>query len=378
MFMPIHYLNSLKKIMLLPVVAVLRLIGQLSFKRKGRQAIVVFYTGKLGDMVCLTPVLQSLKTSRPDTELIIYARGKFLDIWHDDPYIDKAIGYNHESEASSLVWIIREWRRLSCYRIVAYFNLVNNLEGGIFGLTLPAIKHYSVATRLDGKLQRLLYPYYSIKEYKFDRSIKEFYFELLHEAGFGISDRGNEIYFFGDCPEVEKFISVNCLEGKLIIGAIISSGKDYKVWPKEYWIELIKKLDSKYRPIYIFFGLNEDEKYLEEIQKATGAESYLLLDKSLKVLPYYLRQCKLFVSVDTGLLYIADALRVPVVDILGPCDDNNQRPENNYRLVTNRQVCRPQCKMLYNAGINVSEVEECFASLSPDQVLVACEELLSL
>lgn len=116
---------------------------------------------------------------------------------------------------------------------------------------------------------------------------------------------------------------------------------------------------------------------MEEIRREVDGEIFLILDRPLNILPHYLKSCNLFVSVDTGLMYIADALKVPVVDILGPCDDNNQRPENNYCLVTDRAVCRPQCKMLYSAEINLDEVKTCFLALTPEMVFSACQELLS-
>jgi ADP-heptose:LPS heptosyltransferase len=198
----------------------------------------------------------------------------------------------------------------------------------------------------------------------------------LREAGFSVENKSNQLFFFATCPEVEDFFHINSLDDKMIFGAVISSGKDYKVWPKDYWIELIQKINAEYQPIFFIFGLKDEEEYLEQIRQEAGGESYLILGKNLNILPYYLKKCRLFIGVDTGLLYIADALSVPVVDILGPCDDNNQRPENNYRLVTDRRVCRPQCKMLYNGDIDIAEVEICFSAIKPEQVLVACRELI--
>ncbi|MFA6593812.1 MAG: glycosyltransferase family 9 protein [Candidatus Buchananbacteria bacterium] len=374
--MKIYSLDSIRKIFLLPLAFFLRFLGRFYFRKKRGRAIVVFYTGKLGDMVCLTPILEALKDNDREAKLIVCARSKFLDIWRNNPFIDEKIGFVHEREAGGVKWLLKQWRFLSRFEIAAYFNLVNNFEGGILGLTLPALKSYLVTTRLDGRLSRLLYPYYSTKDYKFDRPIKEFYFELLREAGFSVKNKSNRLFFPDVCQEADDFSRLNSLSGRTVVGIVISSGKDYKVWPKDYWIKLIQKIHAEYQSVFLLFGLQEEEEYLEQIRRATGGEIHLILGKNLDILPYYLKKCHLFISVDTGLLYIADALSVPVVDILGPCDDNNQRPENNYRLVTDRQVCRPQCRMLYNADINIAEVRACFSAITPDQVLNACRELL--
>jgi ADP-heptose:LPS heptosyltransferase len=356
----------------------LRFLGRFWLKKKTGRAIVVFYTGKLGDMVCLTSVLEALRNNNQGAKLIVFARSKFLAVWQNNPFIDEKIGFVHEREASSIKWLLKQWRYLSRFEITAYFNLVNNFEGGILGLSLDAAKSYLVTTRLDGRLSRLLYPYYITKDYKFDRSIKEFYFELLREAGFSVSNKNNKLFFPDSCPEVEDFFRINSLASKIIFGTVISSGKDYKIWPKDHWIRLMQKINAEYQPVFLIFGLEEEREYLEQIRQEVGGESYLILSKNLDILPYYLKKCCLFIGVDTGLLYIADALSIPVVDILGPCDDNNQRPENNYRLVTDRKICRPQCKMLYNADINMEEVKNCFSAITPEQVLNACRELLTV
>lgn len=374
--MDIHRLDSIRKLFLLPFAHFLRLSGFFLRRKKSGKAIAVFYTGKLGDMVCLTSVLEALKENNKDAKLIIFARSKFLAIWNNNPFIDERIGFINERNAGSISWIFRQWRLLNKFEAVTYFNLVNNFEGGILGLALQTNRRYSVTTRLDGRLNRLLYQYYSIKDYKFDRSIKEFYFELLSDAGMKAGNTANRIYFTGESAEADEFFRVNYSVGKIVIGAIVSSGKDYKVWPKEYWIQLLNQLNAEYQPIILLFGLKEDEAYLELIKRDLIGDVYLILGKGLDVLPYFIKKCQLFVSVDTGLLYIADALKVPVVDILGPCDDNNQRPENNYRLVTDRAICRPQCKMLFNVGIDAAEVKECFSAIIPEQVFTACGEFL--
>ncbi|MFA6227920.1 MAG: glycosyltransferase family 9 protein [Patescibacteria group bacterium] len=371
--------NTLKKLLSLPLAGWLRLVGLIFIRKTTSRAVVVFYNGKLGDMVCLTPVLAALKSNYPNQKLIVYARNNFLDVWQNNPNLDEIIGFAGEQESGRFSWLIKQWQRLNSFQITAYYNLMNNFEGGILGLMLAADCHYTVSTELDGRLLRLLYHFYSTNEYKFDCLIKDFYFEWLKKNGLKIEGNlRNQLFFPGDQDEVEDFFSANSLAGQTVISVIISSGKDYKIWPLSYWLELLKRLQNEYQPVFLLFGLKEDENYLEQIKTEIGVNVYLILGKDLEIIPYYLKKSHLFIGVDTGLLYMADALSIPVVDILGPCDDNNQRPENTYRLVTDRAVCRPQCKMLYNAPINKTEVAACFLAIRPEQVFGACRDLLLL
>src|SRR3990167_9452485 len=47
---------------------------------------------------------------------------------------------------------------------------------------------------------------------------------------------------------------------------------------------------------------------------------------NLEELPAAIKRLSLVIGADTGLIYMADALNVPVVDIAGPCNMNDQRP----------------------------------------------------
>lgn len=344
-----------------------------------KKAIVLFFNGKLGDIVCLTPVLRLIKEHYADHELIIYARKGFMAILDNNPYIDQRVGFAGEEESSSFSWILRQWRMLGRYKIAVYMNLVNNYEGGILGVALNAKKRCLVTTKLDGMALRMLYPYFDTYDYKFDKQIKEFYFDILAELGVTITEKKNELFFSGQAAEAEEFFKTHDLHSRTVIGIAISSGKDYfKIWPAEYWVKLIKLLVIKYEAKVLIFGQSADKQIIDSVIEKVGVNGIVVLDKSLNVLPYYLKKCNLFISVDMGVLYIADAVGVPVIDIIGVCDENTQRPENNYRLVTNREICPAYSKMLASPDANSDEMRHCYESITPNQVFEVCQNILNL
>jgi ADP-heptose:LPS heptosyltransferase len=94
---------------------------------------------------------------------------------------------------------------------------------------------------------------------------------------------------------------------------------------------------------------------------------------SIAEAPALMKKLSLAIGVDTGLIYMADALGVPVIDIAGPCNMKNQRPmgKNSFIVQKKDMVCVPcshtfktPYKCRYNhrkcvTGITVDEVFAC-------------------
>jgi|GEM_PF-3294297 len=370
-------LDQFKKMAVFILAVILGWLGRFQPRRDRKEAAVIFFSGKLGDMVCLTPIFKAVKRQLGDGELIIYARKKFLPIWDNNPYLDRKIGFTGESEALRPGWLIKQWLFLRRYSIVSYYNLVNNFEGGVLGLAAPAARRKMVITKLDGRWLRLLHPYFTVSEYKFDRQIKEFYFEILSSDNIIVDDKKNQLFFPGGSALADNFWREHDLDNRFVVGLAVSSGKDYfKIWPAAYWAKLINLLKDGYQAKFVIFGLSGEAEIIETIGRQSGVDCLAVLDSELNQLPYYLNKCGLFVSVDMGVIYIADSLGVPVVDIIGPCDENTQRPENNYRLITNREVCPAYSKMLDSPTGHFDEMKRCYESITPEQVFDACRELI--
>ena len=81
-----------------------------------------------------------------------------------------------------------------------------------------------------------------------------------------------------------------------------------------------------------------------------------------------LNKCKLFVTGDTGPLYIASALRVPTLAIFGPTDpDTVTIPSEKLQVIYKRVSCSPcflrECPKDHRCMEEVS-VEEVFEEIS--------------
>ena len=62
-----------------------------------------------------------------------------------------------------------------------------------------------------------------------------------------------------------------------------------------------------------------------------------------------MRNFDCFISVDSGAVYVADAVGVPVIDFMGPANSREQRPIGSKAIILNSpEPCVP-CSSTFNA-----------------------------
>jgi heptosyltransferase-2 len=99
---------------------------------------------------------------------------------------------------------------------------------------------------------------------------------------------------------------------------------------------------------------------------------------SLTQLPGLLKRLSLFIGVDSGVTYMADALNVPLVSIAGPCNMCETRPiQARVMIIQKTLPCAP-CAHIYKAPYDCKVgTRECVLSVSTDEILQAALAILS-
>lgn len=345
--------------------------------RTTKKLFVIFHTGQLGDLVCLTSVFRAVKESLPEYQLVVYARKPFVEVLKDNPYVDRIRGFSPK-ELMSRRWLADEAQQLRKECPEYFVNCMRSIESNAFGVMVGAPKRKRFVTDSDSRLERLI-PGYDEYHYRYDRFVKHGVLDMLASWGIRGSNTQNQLFFEGDSSKVDDWFQSNAIDKDgIVIGTSVSSGKDFKRWPKEHWIELLTRLTQTYHAWIVFFGTQQEREEIESIRSRVLGKTIVMDSASLTELPYFLKRCSLFVSVDTGPQYIADAMDVPVVNIFGSCDEVTQRPERRFRLVTNREVCPTVLKTpsLPLSSDDLIGIDRCFNAISVDQVFGACRELL--
>lgn len=109
-----------------------------------------------------------------------------------------------------------------------------------------------------------------------------------------------------------------------------------KRWPNQDWAELADRLvDRGY--CVCFTGVASDRNVVEDIVQKTTCDKEKLRslcgNMSLKDMYWALRCCRVFVTVDTGVMHMASVMEVPAVALIGPTDVRRWGPRSRNFIV---------------------------------------------
>ncbi|MFJ3458076.1 glycosyltransferase family 9 protein [Scandinavium goeteborgense] len=112
------------------------------------------------------------------------------------------------------------------------------------------------------------------------------------------------------------------------IGLSISAGNKAKTVPPATWKRIFDTLADLPCEYYIF-GTESEQSWLDELYRTVGERANitsLLGTLPLEEVPWAISRMDCYIASDSGNVYIADAVNVPVVLLFGPCCYHEQRP----------------------------------------------------
>lgn len=291
--------------------------------------ILVIQAAKLGDMVCSTPIFREIKKEYPNSYLIAACLKRVAPILQSNPHINEIIHiddfiYGGFCKRIKFVYKIKK------EKIASSLTLMPSVPGIIIPLWAMIPEKIITTSQYAGRLHKIISLFYKDKlEYKRHTLTVSHYLDLLKFIGINADNRKKELFFSGhDEIFVNDFFRRNNLTGKeLSIGAAVTAGNVLKEWSPEKFAELFDKLINELGARIIVVGSKGDKKKISYIQSIMKNEIHNTAGLfTLPQLSYFLSKMKLFVSVDTGPLYMANAVGTPVVNIAGPIDIREQPP----------------------------------------------------
>ena len=186
----------------------------------------------------------------------------------------------------------------------------------------------------------------------------------------------------------DDFIHHHELGGFKRLGMHVGSGGTknlaLKRWPLGHYIELIQKLNRQ-RPdlAVVLFGGPDEGREHEEILAATDRKLVFRAQTgNLRQAAALLQRCDAFLSVDTALMHLAAAMRVPrqVVIETPTLNPTNLPYGNDFTVVPNAAVAGRQLEFYRYDGAGIKGTREellrCMASVRPEAVYEALRSRL--
>ena len=284
----------------------------------------------IGDMVLTTPVVRCLRKKYPQATIHYLTKKKFAGIVQSNPYLDKVFLLEDDFNKT-----IHELENEEYDHII---DLHHNLRTLRMKNALRQIPFHSF-NKLN--LKKWIYTNFKINQMP-EKHIVERYMATVQSLGV-VNDGLGLDYFI---PENEKIkegdIPFSHLQGYVAIA--IGAAHNTKKLPVEKLKELVEQI--KY-PI-ILLGGKEDFLNGEKIAESDTVKIYNACGKfSLNESADIIRNSKLVISHDTGLMHIAAAFKKNILSVWG-----NTVPsfgmvpyKTNYQVFqVNKLWCRPCSK----------------------------------
>ncbi|WP_039057942.1 glycosyltransferase family 9 protein [Enterobacter sp. Bisph1] len=126
------------------------------------------------------------------------------------------------------------------------------------------------------------------------------------------------------------------------IGISISAGNKAKTVPPIIWKRIVDRLAALPCLFYVFGAPNE-QSWMDDITTAYGEIPNFInmIGKiALEELPWAISRMDCYIASDSGNVYIADAVNVPVILLFGPCCHYEQRPLGKTLLIgDDKNIC---------------------------------------
>lgn len=303
--------------------------------------ILIVRLSSFGDILLATPVAEALRENYPSAEISWITESRFTDLLHNNPHLDRVIGYDKQGVDSGLSGMRRLGRRLKAEA----FDLIVDLQH----------KLRSVALARLAKGKRIL----SFRK----RSARDFFAEFLlrlpprpdsHAVDrylgalslFGIKGEGNSYGLTYSIPEtavlqVERLLSEKALDrGRRMVALCPGAAHGTKRWPQEQFAKLAQLLSDEGR-LPVILGGPPDRAIIDTIGTGKG-QSCLSLVGEIPVMAAALARCEVAVCCDSGPLHLASAVGTKVVGIYGPTSPIRWGPWGvEHRIVKRKLPCAP-------------------------------------
>ncbi len=259
--------------------------------------ILIIRLSSLGDVLLTTPVIRAIKKEFPGASIDFLVREEYVDAVKFNPNINVVYALSRSEKSKFLIKVLNGNR----------YNFIVDLQNNIRSRLIVSSLNRTTYSYKKPTWDKYLLVRFKINRYKEIKSITERYCESI--PGLKLDKLGLELH-------TPQNISSDLPSEKNYLGLCPGSKHFTKRWPSEYFIELGNELISKGYEILIFGG-KDDKEICELITSQINGSINLSNDNDLIKTANEIKNCKLVICNDSGLMHVAAAAGVPVITIFG-------------------------------------------------------------
>ncbi|MFA6988622.1 MAG: glycosyltransferase family 9 protein [Candidatus Gastranaerophilaceae bacterium] len=282
--------------------------------KKAAKTILVINMGYIGDVINASPVCYELKKNYPNSQLVFITDPSSVVTAQHLSGVDHAIGFDRYNKHKG--WKIFEFafNLRKKYKFDLAILLTENFRAAILAFLLGA--KVRIGRSNEGRDILLTHKIpFSDEERELKVHVIEHYMRVLAPLGLYNSDYClNFNYSQSDADYIESLLSDNDAKNHNLIGLCPATGMSIKNWnvnEASMFIQHINKLNN-YKVVLI--GTKDCREFSEKL-KEMGTTDFIDLSckTTIPQLAALISKFKKFVSIDTGPMHLAFALKISTV-----------------------------------------------------------------
>ena len=347
-------------------------------RRRDVERILVIQTAKIGDQICATPVYRALAQRFPAARITVLVNPVTRELLVGNPHVHDVVSirpafYAGLAGKHRLARFIRNGR----YDVAVCMNpnvpFAVCLFWGLVPVRLSVLPNFTGATfKLASKLFTYLAPHAG------DRLVIQTYLDALRYLGIDHRDFTKDIVKVAGADEkaAELFTEIT----QPLIGIAVSSANKLKQLNTALVARLVDGLVTRHDGRVVLIGSFHDRHDADAVMALVGDKTRVIntVGKfTLGELPALLQRLSVLVGVDSGLTYMADACKTPIVQIAGPVNVLEQRPLGEACVIIKRDLpCAPCSHVFKTVQSCRIQTRECIESVTAEEIHGAIENLL--
>ena len=346
----------------------------------------------IGDVLFSTPLIRAIRRVFPTAYVAYLGNRRTEEILQRNANLDALFIYEKDE-------VVALWNRNKLRALGLMASLFRQIRHGHFdvAIDLSLGERYSFLLALFGVPRRIGFDFrrrgrflshrFAVNGFQ-GRHVVEYYAELLGMLGIRQRDHALELAISeDDRQDAQQRLGANGIRvGQRLIALVPAGGvswglqANFRRWSKEGFIQVGRALVQRPDTTLLIFGESQDHAVCAQIAQAIGAKAVDLSGQTtLGQFISLIARCELVVTNDGGPMHIAASQGVRTVSIFGPVDAQVYGPyprADGHRVVYREDLpCRP-CYHQFKLPPCPYE-RACLTTISPDDVLEACEAALA-
>ena len=258
--------------------------------------ILIIRLSSIGDILLTTPLIRSIKKINPALQIDFALKEEFFELLQNNLNLTNIHRYTkHSFEKQILIKAL----------ISNDYNLVIDLQNNLRSREIIRPLHCQTLRFKKNNFKKFLLVHFKINKLKDAPQIPVRYAEA---AGVELDSEGLD--FFTAIKPNPKLKA-----DEKYIGLCPGARHFTKRWPREYFIELGKRLESTGYKIALFGGLEEVDLCFEMENQIKNAIN--LCNTSILQVGSDMKMCRVIYTNDSGLMHLASAVKVPIIAFFG-------------------------------------------------------------